>query len=93
MLANEKSFSQRRDHQPRLQERSAAAPLSARDGGRRDLTGSFTLVDGTRVRLPFRGWYLPDGCDMENNGAVPDLLVPVTPADEAAGATTQLDAP
>jgi len=55
-------------------------------------TGSFTLIDGTAVRRPFRGWYLPDGTDMENNGAVPDLAVEQTPADEAAGRDPQLEA-
>ena len=55
-------------------------------------TGAFTLVDGTRVRLPFRGWYLPDGTDMENHGAVPDVLVHQTPEAESAGEDEQLEA-
>ena len=55
-------------------------------------TGSFTLIDGTRVRRPFRGWYLPDGTNMEHNGAKPDLRVEQTPADEAAGRDPQLEA-
>ncbi|MFK7788828.1 MAG: S41 family peptidase [Phycisphaeraceae bacterium] len=53
-------------------------------------TGRARLLDGTTIRLPFRGWYLPDGSDMENNGAVPDLLISQTPEDEAAGRDTQL---
>lgn len=55
-------------------------------------TGRTRLLDGTSVRLPFRGWFLPDGTDMENNGAVPDILLPQTPEDEAAGGDTQLKA-
>ena len=55
-------------------------------------TGSFSLIDGTTVRRPFRGWYLPDGTDMENNGAKPDVYVKQTPADEAAGQDPQLEA-
>ncbi len=55
-------------------------------------TGAFTLIDGTTVRLPFRGWYLPDGRDMENNGAQPDLPIPQTPTAEAAGEDPQLEA-
>jgi Tol biopolymer transport system component/C-terminal processing protease CtpA/Prc len=56
-------------------------------------TGGYQLIDGTHVRMPFRGWFtLPDGIDMELNGAVPDVRVPVTPADEAAGRRPQLDA-
>ncbi len=55
-------------------------------------TGSMSLIDGTFVRLPFRGWYLPDGTDMENHGAQPDVNVPQTPEDEAAGHDRQLEA-
>lgn len=55
-------------------------------------TGAFSLIDGTRVRLPFRGWFLPDGTDMESNGAIPDLEVLHTPADEASGEDLQLKA-
>ncbi|MFI4883170.1 MAG: S41 family peptidase, partial [Phycisphaerales bacterium JB064] len=55
-------------------------------------TGSYRLIDGTTVRRPFRGWYLPDGTDMENNGAVPDVLVLTRPGDEAEGVDRQLEA-
>jgi len=55
-------------------------------------TGAARLIDGTVVRVPFRGWYLPDGSDMESNGAVPDVPVPIGPTDEAAGEDPQLDA-
>ena len=44
------------------------------------------------MRLPFRGWYLQSGEDMENNGAVPDLIVVQTPEDEVAGIDAQLKA-
>ena len=56
-------------------------------------TGAYSLVDGTRVRVPGRGWFMmPDGVDMENHPAVPDYVVPITPADEEAGRKPQLDA-
>lgn len=55
-------------------------------------TGGFSLIDGTFVRLPFRGWFLPDGTDMESNGAIPDIEVIQTPADEATGEDRQLKA-
>lgn len=55
-------------------------------------TGAYRLIDGASIRMPGRGWYLPDGTDMENHGAQPDLIVPETPADEAAGREAQLDA-
>lgn len=55
-------------------------------------TGSASLIDGTTIRTPFRGWYLPDGRDYENNGAEPDINVPMTPDAEAAGRDPQLEA-
>ena len=56
-------------------------------------TGSYGLIDGARIRMPFRGWYtLPAGKDMEDKGAVPDVELPVTPADEVNGRFPQLDA-
>ena len=53
-------------------------------------TGRATLIDGTTIRTPFRGWYLLDGTDMENNGAMPDIVVPQTPEDESIGHDEQL---
>lgn len=55
-------------------------------------TGSATLIDGSRVRTPGRGWYLPDGTDMEITGAIPDVQVVQRPEDEAAGRDPQLEA-
>ncbi|MCA9304659.1 MAG: PD40 domain-containing protein [Phycisphaerales bacterium] len=54
-------------------------------------TGSFSLIDGTTVRRPFRGWYLPDGTDMESHGAMPDIAVSQTPMDEVRGIDRQLE--
>ena len=35
-------------------------------------TGSRRLVDGSSVRMPFRGWFVfADGRDMELNGCLP----------------------
>jgi tricorn protease len=55
-------------------------------------TGAATLLDGSTVRTPGRGWILPDGKDMENNGAQPEVPVAQTPTDEAAGRDPQLEA-
>ncbi len=55
-------------------------------------TGGFTLIDGTFIRRPFRGWYLADGRDMDVYGAEPDVPVEQTPTDEVAGRDRQLEA-
>ena len=55
-------------------------------------TGSSTLIDGSSIRVPFRGWYtIPGGLDMDLNGAIPDLLVPSTPEAEENDWDFQLD--
>jgi tricorn protease len=55
-------------------------------------TGGTTTLDGARVRLPGRGWFVADsGTNMENNGAVPDVVIWEPPAeDRSATEDTQL---
>jgi len=55
-------------------------------------TGSATLIDGTTLRTPFRGWILPDGRDEDANGAQPDINIPSLPQDETIGNDAQLKA-
>ena len=50
------------------------------------------ILDFGILREPFWGWFLPDGTDMDMQGAVPDVEVDFTPADAAAGRDAQLDA-
>lgn len=90
MLCNEKSFSNAEIISHAFKTLRRGTLIGMPTHGSVISTGAFTLVDGTRVRQPFRGWYLPDGTDMENNGAVPDILVPQTPEDEVAGFDRQL---
>lgn len=56
-------------------------------------TGGAGLLDGSFVRLPFRGWYVNDGrhVNMELNGCPPDHPVEILPGDYAAGRDPQLD--
>jgi len=54
-------------------------------------TGATGIMDVGTLRLPGRGWFLPDtGEDMELNGAVPDFAVWPQPADFAKGLDAQL---
>jgi tricorn protease len=54
-------------------------------------TTSRTLVDGSSIRLPHIGCYTLDGRDMENWGVPPDIRVPYSPTDYAAGKDPQLE--
>jgi len=46
-------------------------------------TGAHSLPDGSYVRIPLRGWYVAgSGMNMENNGAVPDVILPQPPVED-----------
>ncbi len=54
-------------------------------------TGSRGLIDGSFVRLPFRGWYVKaTGENMEHGPAVPDFIVSNQPDSKADGEDPQL---
>jgi len=90
MLCNEKSFSNAEITAHAFKTLGRGTLVGMPTYGGVISTGSHRLVDGSTIRVPFRGWYLPCGTDMENNGAIPDLLVPQTPQDEVAGFDRQL---
>jgi tricorn protease len=91
MLCNEKSFSNAEITSHAFKTLKRGTLVGTQTYGGVISTGSDSLIDGTTVRTPFRGWYLPDGTDMEMNGAMPDLVVPQTPEDESSGKDTQLE--
>jgi tricorn protease len=56
-------------------------------------TGGAGLLDGSMVRLPFRGWYVNDAqkTNMELNGCPPDYPVENLPGDFVEGRDRQLE--
>ena len=54
-------------------------------------TGGRQMVDGTWVRMPFRGWYVKKtGNDMEDEPATPDIIVENSPDYRGKGSDEQL---
>ncbi len=92
VLCNENSFSNAEIFSHAIKTIGRGSLIGEETHGGVISTGAFTLIDGSRVRQPFRGWYLPDGTDMESRGAIPDVRVERLPADEAAGHDPQLEA-
>ncbi|MEE2680860.1 MAG: S41 family peptidase [Planctomycetota bacterium] len=90
MLCNEKSFSNAEITSHAFKTLGRGTLIGEQTYGGVISTGGTSLVDGTSIRLPFRGWYLLDGTDMENNGAIPDIVVKQTPQDESRGHDEQL---
>ncbi len=55
-------------------------------------TGSASVIDVGRIRVPFRGWFLlNDGEDMERNGCLPNSVLWPKPGELPAGEDRQLD--
>ncbi len=92
MLCNEKSFSNAEITAHAFRAVKRGTLVGQQTYGGVISTGAITLLDGTTCRMPFRGWYLLDGTDMENHGAMPDIVVPQTPAAESINEDAQLDA-
>ncbi|MCH2135544.1 MAG: S41 family peptidase [Phycisphaerales bacterium] len=92
VLCNENSFSNAEIFSHAIQTADRGPVIGQETFGGVISTGAFTLIDGSTVRQPFRGWYLPDGTDMESRGAIPDQIVEHTPAHDAAGEDPQLEA-
>lgn len=54
-------------------------------------TGSYRMMDGSRVRMPFRAWYVKaTGENMEHGPAVPDVIVDYPPTAKGSGDDPQL---
>ena len=92
MLCNEKSFSNAEIVSHAFKTLGRGTLVGEQTYGGVISTGGYALRDGTWIRTPFRGWFLPDGTDMENHGALPDLHVPQTPEAESRGDDEQLRA-
>lgn len=54
-------------------------------------TGSTMLMGAAQLRVPFRGWFLPDGQDLERNGCKPDVEVWPLPTELPRGIDRQLE--
>ncbi|MGJ8642028.1 MAG: S41 family peptidase [Luteolibacter sp.] len=51
-----------------------------------------TIPEVGELQIPFRGWFHAEtGDDLELNGAVPDIVVPLLPEDQAKGEDPQLE--
>lgn len=54
-------------------------------------TGSVSILDMGKLRVPERGWFVSGtGQDMELNGCVPDVVIWPKPGELPAGVDTQL---
>ncbi|MDE0961069.1 MAG: S41 family peptidase [Planctomycetota bacterium] len=93
VICNQNSFSNAEIFSHAIQNLGRGAVIGVQTAGGVISTGSTTLLDGSRIRVPFRGWYtIPGGVDMELNGAIPDVVVRSRPSDEEQQKDRQLEA-
>lgn len=54
-------------------------------------TGAYNLIDGSYVRMPFRGWFVKSsGLNMENGPAIPNYELEISPDYKSKGKDEQL---
>ncbi len=92
VIANERTFSNGEEFSHAMRTLGRGKIVGMRTAGEVIATRDFNILDYGVTRLPHVGTFLMDGTDMEGNGAKPDVEVPLTPADIAAGRDPQLQA-
>ncbi|APF18700.1 peptidase S41 [Caldithrix abyssi DSM 13497] len=92
VLCNEYSYSNAEIFAHAIKTLKRGKVIGVPTGGLVISTGSISLIDGSAFRVPFRGWYVIDNMmNMENHGAVPDIIVKDLPGDVAAHKDRQLE--
>ncbi|MDW8291084.1 MAG: DPP IV N-terminal domain-containing protein [Armatimonadota bacterium] len=92
VLCNERSFSNAEIFTHAIKTLKRGPVIGMPTAGGVISTGRRSLIDGSSVATPGRGWFTIDkGVNMEGNGAVPDHLVEDLPEDMAAERDRQLE--
>lgn len=93
VLANERSYSNAEIFSWSIRTLKRGKIVGEQTFGAVISTGSTYLVDGSRVRLPFRGWYVNDKnrTNMEKKGCPPHIRVEYKLGDYAKGIDRQLE--
>jgi len=90
-MCNEWSFSNAEIFSHALKTLKRGKVVGSPTGGMVISTGGIILIDGSRFRVPFRGWYtMNTGLNQENNGCIPDIIVKEQPTDAFRGIDRQL---
>ena len=90
LLINENSFSDAEIFPAIFQEFKLGKVIGMPTAGAVIGTNNYTLMDGSKMRLPQNGWYLLDGTNLEGTGAKPDIRVEPTPEQIIADDDVQL---
>ena len=92
VLCNERSFSNAEIFTHAIKTLKRGPVIGMPTAGGVISTGRRSLIDGSSVATPGRGWFTIDkGVNMEHNGAIPDYVLEDMPEDLAAGRDRQLE--
>ncbi|MEZ5337356.1 MAG: S41 family peptidase [bacterium] len=92
VLINPHSYSNAEIFAHIMKDHKIATVIGETTGGNVISTGGYGLVDGSFLRMPGYLNMKYDGTDMEGNGCVPDIMVPIDPEQLANGVDNQLEA-
>ncbi|RMF39897.1 MAG: PDZ domain-containing protein, partial [Planctomycetota bacterium] len=93
VLCNQNSYSNAEIFSHAIKTLGRGKVVGVRTAGGVISTGSASVIDVGRIRVPFRGWFLiRDGEDMERNGCIPDLQIWPLPGELPRGVDRQLEA-
>ncbi len=91
VLCNQNSFSNAEIFSHAIKTLKRGRVVGVQTAGGVISTGGSGIMGLAFVRMPFRGWYLLDGEDMELNGCKPDVELWPAPGDWPAGVDTQME--
>jgi tricorn protease len=91
VLCNQNSFSNAEIFSHAIKQLGRGQLVGVTTAGGVISTGGMRVMDVGFLRMPFRGWFLLDGKDMELNGAVPHHVLWPKPGQLPAGTDVQLN--
>lgn len=92
VLCNQNSYSNAEIFSHAIKTLGRGKVVGVRTAGGVVSTGSATINDVGRIRIPFRGWFLlNDGEDMERNGCEPHVVLWPMPGELPSGKDRQLE--
>ncbi len=91
VLCNQNSFSNAEIFSHAIKTLKRGKVVGVRTAGGVISTGGRNIMGMAFIRMPFRGWYLLDGEDMELNGCQPDVEIWPAPGDWPRGVDAQVE--
>ncbi|HUC95826.1 MAG TPA: S41 family peptidase [Candidatus Saccharimonadia bacterium] len=73
-----------------LKDDHAATLIGERSYGKGSVQEIYNLSQGKEIKVTIYHWYTPDNVNIDKKGITPDIIVPITAADQKSGTDSQL---